>query len=410
MFSGSGKFDQRRAFIRLITQASGAAAVALLPLMSSEAATRTTLHSFKLAKQDNLQLYFDLDGGVVNHKVFALNNPHRLVIDLYNVKINARMKVDGIHSDVVKNIRYATHNGRNVRIVVDLYQPIRYDFKFVNRQGNAKRLVIDLGVDVKVLREQRVVKSASEVYKNQNREIVVVIDPGHGGKDPGAIGRKKTKEKDITLAVARKLEKKLTNIQGIKAVMTRNKDKYVGLRQRMNTARKHNAELFISIHADAFPNKQARGSSVYALSLKGASSEAAQWLADKENSADLFGGVSLDGRSEELKKTLIDLAQNATLESSLDIGSIMLKHIKQVSHLHKKDVEQASFAVLRSPDIPSILVETAFLTNPKEEKKLRSRAFQDRLATALQEATLDYLKRKAPPGSLLASRMETQRS
>ena len=403
-------FSQRRDFIRLLTKATGLAAVATFSIEPVIAAQRATLYKFTLATQDNLQLYFDIDGPVVNHKIFALAKPQRLVIDLFDVKINANMKVAGIHSHLVKNIRYATHNGRNLRIVVDLKRPISYDYKFVKRRGNAQRLVLDLGVGVEKIANKQVIKSASDQRKQKKRDIVVVIDAGHGGKDPGAVGRNKTREKDITLAIARKLKAKLDKIEGIKTVMTRNKDVYVGLRQRVKKARDSKAELFISIHADAFKKKQAHGSSVYALSLNGATSEAAKWLAKKENSADLFGDVSLDGRSEELKKTLLNLAQNATLESSIDIGSLMLKQLKRVSSLHKKDVEQAGFAVLKSPDIPSILIETAFISNPKEEKKLRAAAFQNSLADALSSATLAYFKRKAPPGSVLATRYQARTS
>ncbi len=394
--------------MQLLTRASGVAAVSLLPAPVLAESKRVTLYNFKLATQDNLQLYFDLDGAVPSHNIFTLDKPNRLVIDLNDVKVSAKMDVIGVHSDVVERIRYATHKGRNLRVVVDLNRTISPSYKFVTRRGNARRLVIDLGVGIAQIDGRRIVKSASDQHKNQLRDIVIAIDAGHGGRDPGAIGAKKTLEKDITLAVARKLKRKLEQIEGIKPLLIRNKDVYIGLRERIAKARKHNAELFISIHADAFPKKRARGSSVYALSLKGASSEAAQWLADKENAADLFGGVSLEGRTEELKKTLLDLAQNATLESSLDVGEMMLEQIRRVSHLHKSSVEQANFAVLKSPDIPSVLVETAFLTNPKEEKKLRTDVFQNRLASALHKATVAYFKRKAPPGTILASRLHTQ--
>lgn len=402
--------NQRRAFIQLLTRASGAAAVTALPVCAVNAAQKTTLFEFKLATQDNLQLYFDLDSTPAGHKIFTLAGPDRLVIDLDNVRISASMKVGGIHGDVVKNIRYATHKGKNLRVVVDLNRPIKPTYRFVNRSNGAKRLVVDMGVEVSRVGGRKVVKSAPKNIDGKLRDIVIAIDAGHGGRDPGAIGAKKTREKDITLAIARKLHRKFASIDGVSPILIRNKDEYVSLGGRKMKARKNKADLFISIHADAFPKKNARGSSVYALSLKGASSEAAQWLADKENSADLIGGISLDGRTEELRKTLIDLAQNATLETSLSIGDIMVGEIKRVSRLHKTSVEQANFSVLRSPDIPSVLIESAFLTNPKEEMKLRSDVFQNRLATALHNAVMEYFKRKAPPGTVLASRMATRRS
>ncbi|MCB1756149.1 MAG: N-acetylmuramoyl-L-alanine amidase [Gammaproteobacteria bacterium] len=402
--------SQRRAFIQLLSRASGAAAVSVLPLSVANAAGSATLNDFKLATQDNLQLYFDLDKPPSGHKVFSLDKPDRLVIDLYDVKLGAKMNVVGVHSDVVERIRYATHQQKNLRVVVDLNRAISPSYKFVNRTGGAQRLVVDMGVKIAKVDGKKVIKSASDQHKDELREIVVAIDAGHGGRDPGAVGPKKTREKDITLAVARKLNKRLASVEGIKPVMIRDKDVFVSLRERTRKAREHKADLFISIHADAFPKKNASGSSVYALSLKGASSEAAQWLADKENAADLFGGVSLDGRTEELRKTLIDLAQNATLESSLGLGDHMLEEIRRVSKLHKSSVEQANFAVLKSPDIPSVLVETAFISNPKEEQKLRTDIFQDRLAKALHNAVMGYFERKAPPGTILASRLETRSS
>ncbi len=399
-------FDQRRAFIRLMTKAGGAVAVSILPLSTARASSNAKLHGFKLATQDNLQLYFDLDKAPAGHKIFTLSNPQRLVIDLYKVQLDAKMNVLGIHSDVVDRIRYANHSDNKLRVVVDLKRNINPSYRFVNRRGGAQRLVIDMGVSVSSENGKKIVKSANELHKDQLRDIVIAIDPGHGGRDPGAVGVNKTREKDITLAIARKLYKHLSAVEGIKPVMIRNKDMYISLRQRTRKARQHQADLFVSIHADAFPKKNARGSSVYALSLKGASSEAAQWLADKENAADLFGDVSLDGRTEELKKTLIDLAQNATLESSLSVGDHMLEEIRRISRLHKSGVEQANFAVLKSPDIPSVLVETAFLTNPKEEQKLRSDVFQNRMAKALHSAVMAYFERKAPPGTVLAGRIQ----
>lgn len=401
--------DQRRAFIQLMTRAGGVVASSLMLTPVAMASAKARLYNFRLATEDNLQLYFDLDAAPAGHKVFTLAQPNRLVIDLHHVRLDAKMRVGGIHSDVVKDIRYGTHQGSHLRVVVDLHQPITPTYQFVPRSGGAQRLVVDMGIAVAQRGPRQVVKSAPVAKAEQLRDIVIAIDAGHGGRDPGAIGHRKTREKDITLAIAKKLEKKFAAVDGVKPVMIRSKDVYVSLGERKRIARRHKADLFISIHADAFPKKEARGSSVYALSLKGASSEAAQWLAEKENAADLMGGISLDGRTEVLRKTLLDLAQNATLESSLSIGDYMINEIKRVSRMHKRSVEQANFSVLRSPDIPSVLVESAFLTNPKEEQKLRSAVFQKRLATALHDAVMNYFERKAPPGTILASRMQTQK-
>ena len=401
-------FNQRRAFIQLLTRASGLAAATVLPLTSARAADRATLYEFRLARQDTLQLYFDLDKMPAKHNFFMLTGPDRLVLDLDEVRTSASMKIGGIHSKVVRNIRYATHKEKNLRIVVDLDRPIQPAYRFVNRGKGGKRLVVDMGVKLEEVGGSKVVKRAPELNSKKLRDIVVAIDAGHGGRDPGALGPKKTREKDVTLAIARKLHKRLSGVEGIKPVMIRNKDEYISLGMRKRKARQNKADMFVSIHADAFPQANARGSSVYALSLKGASSEAAQWLAEKENSVDLMGGVSLGGRTEELRKTLLDLAQNATLESSLSIGDIMVGEIKRVTRLHKTSVEQANFSVLRSPDIPSVLIESAFISNPKEEMKLRSDVFQGRLATALHNAIMTYFERKPPPGTVLASRLQTK--
>ncbi len=406
--SSSVKFNQRRAFIQVLTKMSGVAAASAIPF-SQALASPATLRGFKLASQDNLELYFDLDKAPTGHEIFTLANPDRLVIDLHDVKISAKIKVGGIHSNVVKDIRYATHKEGKLRIVVDLKRPIKHRYKFINRSGGAKRLIVDMGIQVASVDGKKSVKSAENKNTPRLRDIVVAIDAGHGGRDPGAIGTKKTREKDVTLAVARRLRKALAKIDGIKPVLIRKDDRYISLRERTRLARSNKADLFVSIHADAFRNKHAKGASVYALSLKGASSEAAQWLADKENSVDLFGDVSLDGRTKELREILFDLAQNATLESSLSVGDIMLQEMRRFTSLHKDSVEMANFAVLKSPDIPSVLVETAFLTNPNEERKLRSSRHQERLASALSKAILGYFERVAPPGTILANKVAQRR-
>ncbi|MDO6462152.1 N-acetylmuramoyl-L-alanine amidase [Granulosicoccaceae sp. 1_MG-2023] len=400
--------EKRRAFIRLLSQAAGAGVAGTLPV-TALASGRASLNGFHLAAQDTLQLYFDLDHEPADYRIFALQNPDRLVIDFYNTRLKAEMAPSGLHADVVKSIRYATHDDRNTRVVIDLLRPVKHSQRMISRSAGAKRLIVDLGVGVSNDGGRRVVKSAEQMRSQEKlRDIVVAIDAGHGGRDPGAVGPNKTREKDVTLAVAKHLHRKLGKIDGIRPVMTRSKDVYVGLRERTKIARDHKAELFISIHADAFPKKNVKGSSVYALSLEGASSEAAQWLADKENAVALFGDIPLSD-NEDLNSILLDLAQNATLESSLGLGDLMLDELRRVSSLHKKSVEQANFAVLKSPDIPSVLVETAFISNPAEEKKLRSDAFQQRLANALQTAVMNYFERKAPPGTVLASRFATQR-
>jgi N-acetylmuramoyl-L-alanine amidase len=213
--------------------------------------------------------------------------------------------------------------------------------------------------------------------------IVVAIDAGHGGKDPGAIGAKGTMEKNVTLSIAKKLKAKLDKEPNMRAILTRDGDQFLSLAARRLKARQANADLFVSIHADAAPRKQAHGSSVYALSENGATSTTASWLAKRENEADLIGGIKLDDKDRYLKQTLIDLSMNATIDDSIRLASNVLNEIGTINHLHKRQVEQAGFAVLKSPDIPSILVETAFISNQAEETKLGSDAYQNKLADAI---------------------------
>ena len=237
-----------------------------------------------------------------------------------------------------------------------------------------------------------------------SRELVIAIDAGHGGKDPGAKGRRGTKEKTVVLAIARKLAELIKKEPGMRPVLIRDGDYFLGLRQRIDKARKHNADLFISIHADAFRDRRAHGSSVFVLSRRGASSEMARWIAAKENAADLAGGVSLDDKDDMLTGVLLDLSQSATLAASHEVASNMLNGLKRLGKMHKSTVQRAGFMVLKSPDIPSILVETAFISNPKEENKLRSTQHQARLAQAMLNGIRDYFDTHPPPGTLRVAR------
>jgi N-acetylmuramoyl-L-alanine amidase len=242
------------------------------------------------------------------------------------------------------------------------------------------------------------------------RDVVVAIDAGHGGEDPGALGKRGTREKDVTLAIARKLAALVNQERGMKAVLTRDGDYYVSLRGRIHKAREHKADLFVSIHADAFLRPEARGSSVFTLSERGATSEVAHWLAERENAADLVGGVSLDDKDDLLASVLLDLSQTATIEASHDVASSILKELGAVGDLHKPQVQQAGFVVLKSPDVPSVLVETAFISNPLEEKKLRDPRRQEKFAQAVMKGVREYFARKAPPGTVLAEEAQHRRT
>ena len=235
------------------------------------------------------------------------------------------------------------------------------------------------------------------------RDVVVAIDAGHGGKDPGATGRGGTREKDIVLSISKRLKKLIDNEPGMRAFMIRSGDTFVPLRGRIEKASKQNADIFVSIHADAAVNRRAKGSSVYVLSQNGATSEAARILAKRENESDKIGGVSLENKDDVLKSVLVDLSQTATIDASIDLAEDILKELGQVGNILRDKVEQAGFAVLKSPDIPSVLVETAFISNPQEEKRLKTAEHQQKLATAILKGLRRYTKDHAPPNAILAN-------
>lgn len=390
---------QRRRLLQLL----GGTAMMAGPI--GRAAANGVVSGFRMVQQENVMLHFDISSTNTEAHLFTLDNPDRLVIDLPGARLSSAVAPQQFEQGAVKGFRFGMHEDNKLRLVIDLYRPVSPSYRFVKRQGG-QRLIVDLGVkgNPELADYKARIAEASPL-----RSMVVAIDAGHGGKDPGAIGQRQTREKDITLKVAQRLFKQLQRQQGIRPVMIRSNDSYVALRQRIRLARAKNADLFVSVHADAFKRKSARGSSVYALSLKGASSEAAAWLAEKENEADaLFGSVEFDGLSQDLKQTLLDLTQNTTLEASLEVGADVLAHLKTVGAVHKPNVEQANFAVLKSPDIPSVLVETAFISNLQEERKLNSPRFQEKLAVAIRKGVTDYLERRAPEGTILhAKRQQT---
>ncbi|PJK02769.1 N-acetylmuramoyl-L-alanine amidase [Lysobacteraceae bacterium NML71-0210] len=238
------------------------------------------------------------------------------------------------------------------------------------------------------------------------RPVIVAIDAGHGGQDPGAIGPGGTREKDITLAIARELARQVDATPGLKAYLTRNADFFIPLAERYQRARRANADVFISIHADAAENRNARGSSVYVLSTRGATSQAARWLADRENAADLVGGVRLQGKEGTLASVLLDLSQSATQRASERMANEVLEGLKRLGKTHKQQIERANFVVLRSPDVPSMLVETAFISNPEEEARLKSASFQRQLARAVLDGIHTHFTRMPPPGTHYAARRD----
>ncbi len=319
----------------------------------------------------------------------------------------------------IQGLRVGRNRPGVVRVVLDLKAEVKpqvFTLKPIGEYGH--RLVLDIypAVELDPLlalleREQEqkrppslgAAKPEEKPNPNVARLATIVIDPGHGGEDPGAIGRRGSREKDITLTIGKRLKALIDSEPGMRAVLTRDGDFYLPLQVRVDKARKVKADLFVSIHADAFIRPHARGSSVFALSEKRATSEAARWLANKENDADLIGGVNLDIKDRYLAQTLLDLSQTATIDHSLRLGDAVLKKLGGVNTLHKPRVEQASFAVLKAPDIPSILVETAFISNPDEEKRLNDEGYQDKLARAILDGIREYFAKHPPrPQSPLA--------
>jgi len=344
--------------------------------------------------------------------VFGVKDPERLVLDLEASEVSPALAElqDKVTAEdpYIQGLRVAHNRPGVIRVVLDLKTEIKpqvFTLKPIGEYGY--RLVLDIypavALDPLAALIEESQKKQSPDKPRVERLATIVIDPGHGGEDPGAIGRHRSREKDVTLIIARRLKALVDAEPNMRALLTRDGDFYLPLHVRVEKARKVRADLFVSIHADAFVRPHARGSSVFALSERRATSEAAQWLAKRENEADLVGGVNLDVKDRYLAQTLLDLSQTATIDHSLRLGNSVLRRLGAVNTLHKPRVEQASFAVLKAPDVPSILVETAFISNPQEEKRLNDEAYQDRLARALLEGIKDYIARHPPrPASPLA--------
>ena len=362
----------------------------------------------------------------INYSLILLKNPDRVVLDLEDVTLTPEIKkLPGkISSDnlYIRALRIGRFKPEILRLVLDLkseVKPQAFVLKPVGDYGH--RLVLDIypasppdplmallneGAvksaqanayeHIKSDRTSRTTAAGNKKSDSTVRLITVAIDPGHGGEDPGAMSKRGTHEKNITLAIARKLKAKIDAEPNMRAALTRDGDYFLSLPMRLEKARKLNADLFVSIHADAFVKPHARGSSVFTLSESGATSAAARWLAKKENDADLIGGVNLDTKDPYLNETLLDLSLSQTREDSHTLAREVLSEIGEINHLHKNNVEQAGFAVLKSPDIPSILVETAFISNPEEEKKLRNKAYQDKMAKAMLDGIKRYFSKNPP--------------
>jgi N-acetylmuramoyl-L-alanine amidase len=340
---------------------------------------------------DHTRVVFDLTGAF-EHNLFTLADPYRVVIDIKDTRKSDAVAISRKTTNLMSGLRSASKGSGRLRVVLDLQGKVRprsFALKPDGKSGH--RLVVDLhATDL----SPTPIKTSQQQRKKRKDHFVIAIDPGHGGRDPGAIGKRGTREKDIALAVGKKMKALVNRTPGYKAVLTRDADRFIPLRNRVKKAREAQADIFVSLHADAFHKSYVKGASVYALSLRGASSEHARLAANKENASDLIGGINLDDKDDMIRSVLLDLSQTATIQDSLELGSDVLSQIGKVSKLNNKKVQQAGFAVLKAPDMPSILIETAFLSNPSEEQKLRSPKHQQKLAKAVFSGIRSHLKNR----------------
>ncbi len=354
------------------------------------------------------RLVFDMEGPA-DYNVFALESPDRVVVDLSGTRALASLEVPSNPRSLVEGVRYAQRNGNDLRVVLDLRAPTdQHSFVLLPAQGSPHRLVLDLTERPRSVPVARLAPEMNSVVRPDQmreplRELIVAIDPGHGGHDPGAIGAGGTREKDVVLQIARRLAERVEREPGMRPVLIRTGDYFLPLRERISRARAAQADVFLSIHADAIQDRRVQGSSVYILSDRGASSEAARFLAQRENSADLrLGGVPIESKDDSLTSVLLDLAQSGSLEASHSLATRLISEMHRVGKVRKPEVERANFAVLRSPDVPSVLIEAAFISNPSEERKLRTESFQNSLADAILTGLRAYFSTHAPPGTLIA--------
>ncbi len=386
------------------------------------------------------RVVFDTNA-IPSYKIFTLNNPSRVIIDLTNAKLSTSVDQSVFESSFVQKLRHANRANNKLRIVLDLNRPIvPKSFVLPPNGDSLHRLVIDLKnaqapstqlaktsavkpkkVSKKTPAAKDIIATVTAPKKVQQArkltstkkhtkpgKLVVAIDPGHGGKDPGATGYAGTREKDVVLQISKRLARLINAEKGMRAIMTRDADKFLTLRGRIKKARDQKADIFISIHADAVDDRRVRGSSVYVLSKNGASSEAARFLAQRQNESDFIGGVKLEGKGKDVQRVLVDLSQAATIDASMKLASSIKRQLSTLGKT-RKNVEHAGFAVLKSPDIPSILVETAFISNASEEKKLRSATHQQKLASSVFKGLKNYLKYHSPQDAVLANNIKSDR-
>jgi N-acetylmuramoyl-L-alanine amidase len=367
------------------------------------------------AGPDNTRVVLDLSARA-QHNLKVLRNPDRVVLDVAGVRLASGVR-SAAATGAVRKLRFARQPAGGLRIVLDLARPVQAkSFLASPNSRYGYRLVIDLGganqsespgaaapgAAAPVAARGAVAPVKAEHAPPEARDLVIAVDAGHGGEDPGAIGKNGTREKDVVLAIARELALQVNAEPGMRAVFTRNGDYFVPLRDRMRRARAQQADLFVSIHADSIRDRRIDGSSVYILSQRGATDEASRWLAERENASDLIGGVSLDDKDDVLASVLLDLSQSASLSASQTAAERVLRQLNRVGEVRKPQVQQARFMVLKSPDIASMLIETAYISNPQEELRLRARSHQAKLAAAIHQGVHDYFYANPPAGTRIA--------
>jgi N-acetylmuramoyl-L-alanine amidase len=373
------------------------------------AAHATQIRNARLWRSDDkLRLVFDLSGPV-QYKTFSLTAPERLIIDLSGAGLSGDFSQLELKNSGITSIRSGHFGKADTRIVLDLAAPMQLNsFVLPPQDGQGHRLVLDLTSATRAPRQiaAEAVPLVAPVDKaHPRRDIIVVVDPGHGGKDPGAVGSKGQREKDVVLSIAQLLAKRLKREKGFDVKLVRNDDFFVPLRKRVDIARQHKADMFISVHADAAPRLTASGASVYALSEGGATSATARFMAQRENGADLLGAttlLNLKDKDPMLAGVILDMSMNATIASSLQLGSSVLGSLQSITSLHQKRVEQAGFAVLKSPDVPSILVETGFISNAQDAQRLVTARHQQAVADGLFEGLKKYFQKNPPMNSYMA--------
>lgn len=334
--------------------------------------------------------------------IFSLDSPNRLVIDLKNTKLKKGFKLPSYPRKNIRNIRFSKGDASQLRLVIDLSSAFEYSYFDLPRGAlYDHRLVIDLKSNNTPIKNNSAQSSVAE------RKVVVVIDPGHGGKDPGAIGPNRIYESNVVLAISLRLAEYINRTTDMKAVLTRDDDTFIVLRDRMKMGRESKADLFLSIHADALDNPRVKGASVYTLSLKGASDEAARVYAERENAYSSISEVAISNMDKDAVSLLTDLSQNFSMKASKEAAGIILNELSKVGSIRKKKVQEAGFAVLKSPDVPSVLIETTYISNPSEEARLNSRSYQDKLARAIFEGTRQYFFINPPKNTILANRIKS---